>query len=69
MAHAHPLAREFFEIVEESRRSLRSIAGEMGVHAKTLSSWKKTNSPNVTSLEAALNVLGYRLVILRMPRQ
>jgi len=61
--HAHPLARRFFELAAESKTAIRDIAYLAGLCHVTIGKWKDRHAPNVTSLEAALNVLGYELVI------
>ena len=61
--HAHPLARRLFEIMESQRVALCDVADSAGVHWATLSKWKRSHAPNIVTLEAALNVMGYELHI------
>jgi len=62
---AHPLARRFFELLEAEGVALTDIAQRAGLHHVTLSKWKRSHAPTVVALEAALNVLGFELRIVR----
>ncbi len=62
-SRAHPLVRRFYELVLEQQMSLTEVAKKAGIHSYTMSRWRTHNSPTVESLEAVLNVLGYRLVV------
>lgn len=62
---AHPLARRFFEIVERQRASLTDVSDRSGLGLATLVKWKYRHAPTVTALEAALNVVGYELRVVR----
>jgi len=64
-AHAHPLARKFFEIADAQRMAITDVAQRAGLSHATLVRWKTLHSPTVPALEAALNVLGYELRIVR----
>lgn len=64
-AHAHPLVREFFELLAEEGVALTDVAQRAGVCAATLSKWKSRHSPTVVALAAALNVIGFELAIVR----
>jgi hypothetical protein len=61
----NPLARGFFDRL--NGHSIPKIAEKIGISDKTIYGWKANNSPNVTTLEAALNSIGYELQIC--PRQ
>ena len=64
---AHPLARRFFELLAEQGVALTDVAGRAGLAVATLVKWKYRHVPQVDTLEAALNALGYELRILRRP--
>ena len=61
--HAHPLAREFFELLDRQGVALTDIAARAGLGVATLVKWKYRHAPTVVALEAALNALGYELRI------
>jgi len=63
MSAPHPLARQFFALAESSGFTLNQIACMSGVGRRTFTDWRDKHSPNVVSLEAALNTIGYRLDI------
>lgn len=62
--HAHPLARRFFELLDQQNVALTDIATRAGLGVATLVKWKYRHAPTVVALEAALNALGYRLAIV-----
>jgi len=62
--HAHPLVREFLGLLEAEGVSITDVADRAGLGRATLIKWKYRHAPTVVALEAALNVLGYRLAIL-----
>lgn len=60
-----PLVREFFRLVNESDRSVSDIAAEVGTYSQTIFGWAgpKHYAPKIDTLEAAFNVMGYKLVL------
>jgi len=64
-AKAHPLVREMFELLNDQRMVISDIADKSGVRAGTISDWRYRRSPTVVTFEAALNALGFELVIRR----
>ena len=64
ISRAHPLVQEFRALAEKQRMSLTRITMEAGLGERTISGWSIDRSPTVANLEAALNVIGYRLVIV-----
>lgn len=62
---AHPLARRFFQIAEAQSIAISDIADRSGLALATLVKWKYRHAPTVAALEAALNVLGYELRVVR----
>ena len=64
----HPLVRRFFEIVNERQHTVVAVARRAGVTRNTIFTWHHS-TPTLPSLEAALNVLGYRLAIVPLEKQ
>ena len=64
-AHAHPLAKRLFEIADSQHTALTDIAHRSGLGLATLVKWKYRHAPTVAALQAALNVLGYELRVVR----
>lgn len=60
---ANPLVRELIRRANEQLTTLREISERSGIARKTLSGWRYDSTPNVASLEAALNVIGFELCI------
>lgn len=62
----HPLVREFLNLTHRERISDKDIAGRAGLGKDTIKDWRYRTTPNLCLFEAALNVLGYRLTIVKM---
>lgn len=58
--------RAFLEHLAASGRTVRDVASEAGLHENTIYEWRRSRlcDASVSNLEAALNVLGYRLAIV-----
>jgi hypothetical protein len=63
---AHPLVRRLFEEANRQQTTLTEIAERAGLRRGTIGQWGRKNNPRVHDLEAALNVLGYGLVVRPM---
>lgn len=63
--HAHPLVRQFYDLARRHKKPIRTIGRRAGVDDSTIGGWRERHGPTVANLEAALNVLGYRLCIVR----
>lgn len=61
---AHPLAKQLFDLMAEERICATDVAERAGLSLATLVKWKARHAPTVVALEAALNVVGYRLAIV-----
>lgn len=59
-----PLMRRFVELADEKGKSLGQIGEDAGLSYRTMYSWNLGSIPNVSSFNAALNVLGYKLEIV-----
>ena len=60
---ATPLIQRLFAIMHEERIGYSDLAERSGLAHGTLCSWRRRNVPRVIDLDAALNALGYELVI------
>ena len=60
---AHPLVRHFLAIANKRELSLREIGKKAGVSHQNLSLWAHRSHPRLDTFEAALNAIGYELVI------
>lgn len=61
--HVHPLVEDFFGLADGGGWNYEHIAEKSGVTRQAIWRWKKYNSPQLTSLDACLNVVGYELAI------
>lgn len=61
--HAHPLVREFFVHMNTRGAVIADVAEYSGVGIDTLRFWRTRHVPRLDVFEAALNTIGYRLVI------
>lgn len=66
-ATAHPLVRELFGLMAEEQIGVTDVAERAGISVTTVVKWKTRHAPTVVALEAALNVVGYRLAIVEKP--
>ena len=62
-----PLTREFYQLVRDSDKTLSEVCSAAGVGTKTAQRWRFM-SPLLTNFLAALNALGYDLVIVKKDR-
>ena len=61
-----PIVRQALELVEDSGTEGVIITKQAGIYRNGISMWRRgLCSPNVGQLEAVLNVIGYRLAIVR----
>lgn len=61
--HAHPLVRRLFEEANRQQTTLTEISERAGLRRGTMGQWGRKHNPRIDQLEAALNVLGLRLVV------
>jgi hypothetical protein len=66
--HAHPIVRRLYSEANEQMTTLTEIAERAGVRRCSLGQWGHRNQPRIDELEAALNVLGLRLAVVRDDR-
>lgn len=63
--NAHPLVTDLFEIMNNQNMPPNDLATRAGICPQTIYGWRIKTNPTVPNLEACLNVLGYRLEIVR----
>ena len=63
--HAHPFVRQLIAAIIRQGRTCRAVAEEAGLERTSFYQWRRV-LPRLDNLEAALNVLGYRLAIVPM---
>lgn len=59
--YAHPLVRRLCAEAEAQGMPLAQLAHRAGVSPETLKDWRRKSTPNVATLEACFNVIGYTL--------
>ena len=64
-ANCHPIVRQFIAILNRERITLTSVAARAGLERHTLAMWRVRRNPNLVTLEAALNAIGYELRVTR----
>lgn len=57
-----PLVVFVFEEMNRQRANLTDVAKRSGVHYRSIWKWKTERSPQLSHLQAVINVLGYDLV-------
>lgn len=65
--NCHPLVRRFIDLLNRERITLTSVAERAGLERHTIAMWRIRRNPNLITLEAALNAIGFELRIC--PRQ
>lgn len=62
--HCHPLVRAWIAALNDQQTSLTEVSNRCGMDRRALSDWRYRRMPRLDNFEAALNVIGLRLVIL-----
>lgn len=62
---APPLVRELYTMMNRDRLMIKDVAEGSGVSPATVSDWRYTRSPSLSTFEAVLNNMGYKLKIVR----
>lgn len=62
-AGAHPLVREFVELLNRDQLPLVEVARRAGIDRCVMHRWRIRSNPSIAMFEAALNVMGYELRI------
>ena len=63
--HAHPLTKRLFTLMREQKVHIEDLAFNAGLRVGTVHSWRTRSNPTVDCLEAAANVLGYELQLVK----
>lgn len=58
---AHPLVKVLFEEMNRQKIGLTEMSDRSGYTTQCIKDWRTRYSPNIRSLEACFNVLGYEL--------
>lgn len=66
--HAHPLVRQLIAIMNDQHVLRTEVAARAGLSICGMRDWSMRKSPQVVTLEAAANVLGYRLALVPISR-
>lgn len=67
-AHAHPIVCRLYAEANAQMTTLTEIADRAGLRRCTVGQWGRRNHPRIDQIEAALNALGMRLVIVEDDR-
>lgn len=62
---AHPLVKFVFTEMIRQQVTYCDLVDRAGVDRNTIRAWRTRNSPNLTNIEAVLNVLGYDIKPIR----
>lgn len=63
--HAHPLVREFIDILNRGQTTMTSIARRSGFGRDVLHKWRTRSTPSLGAFVAVLNAAGYELRIVK----
>lgn len=61
--HAHPLVRGLVEAMNDQQTTFKEVYERAGLGHTTMGKWCHSSMPRIDQLDAALNVLGLRLMI------
>lgn len=61
--HAHPLVRQLMAKIREQLTTYELVEKRAGIGGNVINRWRSASVPRLDNFEAALNVLGYELVI------
>lgn len=66
LQNLHPAVQFLFEEMAFQRRHGTEVMTRAGMGQSAATDWKRGVDPHISNLEAALNVLGYRISVERM---
>jgi len=66
--HCHPLVQQLIAEMNRQRTTLTEVGDRAGIDRGTISDWRYRRAPRVDLLEAALNVIGFRLAVVEDDR-
>ena len=62
----NPLIKRLVDLMNETEIDSYEVCRQAGVSTASIHAWRTKSHPNITNLEAVLNVLGYKLAIVRL---
>ena len=62
---AHPLVKQLYQTMNKNKVMISDLSEPSGVSRATISDWRYTRTPSLATFEAVLNVLGYKLKIVK----
>ena len=62
----NPLIVQLVDLMSETEIDSYDLCRRAGVSTASIHSWRTKSNPNITNLEAVLNVLGYTLAIVKL---
>ncbi len=62
--NAHWAVRRLFELIEEHQVPLARLAKRTGIARETIGIWRYNGNPTFANLEAAINAMGHKFVII-----
>ncbi len=61
-----PLIRQLIGLINRNKLNATEIASKAGLTENAIHVWARKSSPRIQNLEAALNVMGYKLAIKKI---
>ena len=61
--HAHPFVRTLYRQMNRQRTTMLEVAERSGLRRQTIWDWANRVDPRLSDLEAALNAIGFELVV------
>lgn len=62
--HVSPRVRRLFELLNEQKMTIPQAAWKAGIASQTISKWRYETEPSDSRLEAVLNVLHHKLIVV-----
>lgn len=60
---ADPVIKALFRLMQAEHLGIKDVSDRSGVAERSIRSWRTTSAPTLPSLQAALGVFGYELVV------
>lgn len=67
--HAHPLVRQLIDLQNKHEVSSIQLAVGIGISYAGVHAWRQRNNPELQSIIAAFNYLGYELVVVKKEKE
>lgn len=62
--HAHPLVRRLYAELNKQQTTMKEVEDRAGLRLGAIGEWGRRHTPRVADLDAALNVIGYRVQVV-----